>query len=130
VFGIFKRGGNVYTEIIPNAKKPTLQRVIRGKISLDSVIHTDGQRSYDGLVHGGYDKHFRVNHSNDEFANGSTHINGIESFWSFAKRRLTQFNGVHKHTFYVHLKETEFRFNHRNQNLYNVLLNRLREDPL
>jgi transposase-like protein len=71
VFGIFKRGGNVYTEIIPNAKKPTLQRVIRGKISLDSVIHTDGRRSYDGLVDGGYDKHFRVNHSNDEFANGS-----------------------------------------------------------
>lgn len=90
------------------------------------MIHSDGWRGYDGLVDVGYDKHYRVHHGRDEFANGSR----IGSFWSFAKRRLVQFNGVHKHTFYLHLKETEFRFNHRNQKLYKVLLNRLREDPL
>ena len=130
VFGIFKRQGKVYTEIVPDTKKKTLQRIIRGKISLDSSIHSDGWRSYDGLVDVGYDKHYRVKHGQDEFARGNQHINGIESFWSFAKRRLAQFNGVPKQKFYYHLKETEFRFNHRNKNLYNVLLQRLREDPL
>ncbi|MEO9884986.1 MAG: IS1595 family transposase, partial [Balneola sp.] len=53
-----------------------------------------------------------------------------ESFWSFAKRRLTQFNGVPKHTFLLHLKETEFRFNHRNTNLYKVLLTLFKKDPI
>ncbi|MCW9709278.1 IS1595 family transposase [Fodinibius salsisoli] len=130
VFGIFKRRGNVYTEIVPDAKKKTLQRVIRGKIDLRSVIHSDGWPGYNGLVDVGYDKHYRVKHGGDEFARGNQHINGIESFWSFAKRRLTQFNGVPKHTFFLHLKETEFRFNHRNNNLYNILLKLLREDPL
>ncbi len=130
VFGIFKRDGNVYTEIVPNARKKTLQRVIRGKVSLKSVIHSDDWRGYNGLVDVGYDKHFRVKHGEDEFANSDSHINGIESFWSYAKRRLTQFNGVPKHTFYLHLKETEFRFNHRNTNLYKVLLKHLRDDPL
>lgn len=130
VFGIFKRQGSVYTEIVPDARKKTLQRVIRGKIDPESIIHSDRWRGYDGLVDVGYDKHYRVNHSQDEFARGNRHINGIESFWSFAKRRLTQFNGIPKTHFYLYLKESEFRFNHRNHNLYSILLNKLREDPL
>jgi len=130
VFGIFKRNGHVYTEIVPDASKAALQKVIRGHVSIDSVIHSDGWRGYNGLVDLGYAKHFRVHHGQNEFARGSKHINGIESFWSYAKRRLVKFNGVPKHTFYLHLKETEFRFNHRNDNLYRVLLDLLRENPL
>ena len=58
----------------------------------------------------GYDKHFRVNHGNNEFARkGGVHINGIENFWSFTKRRLAKFNGVRKH-FELHLKESEWRY--------------------
>ena len=69
-------------------------------------------------------------HRENEFAVRSNHINGIEAFWSSAKRRLAKFNGVHHHTFYLHLKECEFRFNHRERNLYFVLLRLLREKPL
>jgi transposase-like protein len=112
VFGIFHRNGHVYTEIVPDAKKTTLQKAIRGRVSLASVIHSDGWRGYNGLVDVGYAKHLRVQHADDEFASDRSHINGIESFWSYAKRRLIQFNGVPAHTFYLHLKETEFRFNH------------------
>jgi transposase-like protein len=78
VFGIFKRNGSVYTEIVEDCKKRTLQRVIRGHVALDTVIHSDGWRGYDGLVDVGYSKHFRVLHSNNEFANEYSHINGIE----------------------------------------------------
>ena len=130
VFGIFKRGDNVYTEIVPYAPKASLSKVIRGLVSIDSVIHTDGWRGYNGLVDVGYSKHFRVHHGGNEFANGSRHINGIESFWSYAKRRLIKFNGVPKETFYLHLKETEFRFNNRQKNLYKILLKMLRKLPL
>ena len=130
VFGILKRGDRVWTQIVPEAKKRTLQRVIRGKVSLDSVIHSDGWVGYDGLVDVGFAKHLRVRHSENQFADRSNHINGIESFWSFAKHRLAQFKGVPKHTFYLHLKETEFRFNHRHQDPYKLLLRILREDPI
>ena len=34
VFGIFKRNGWVYTEIVPDCKKRTLQAIIRGKVGL------------------------------------------------------------------------------------------------
>ncbi|WP_426165941.1 IS1595 family transposase [Polaromonas sp. DSP2-3-2b2] len=130
VFGLLKRGQNVYTEIVPNASKAVLQAIIRGKADIASVIHTDRWRGYDGLVDVGFDKHLRVNHGNNEFARGSVHVNGIESFWSYAKRRLVQFNGVPRHTFYLHLKETEYRFNHRHQSLYHALLALLRSNPL
>ena len=98
---------------MPDYSKATLQGIIRGRVEPDTVIHSDGWRGYDGLVDIGFDKHLRVHHGENEFANGERHINGIESFWSYAKRRLAKFNGVSKHTFYLHLKETEFRFNHR-----------------
>ncbi len=129
VFGLLKRGGKVYTQIVPDAQKATLQAVIRGRVRLSSVVFTDKWRGYDGLVDVGYDKHFRVRHGQDEFVekgNPSNHINGIESFWSYAKRRLQQFNGVPKDQFYLFLKETEFRFNHRHDNLYLLLLRLLR----
>ena len=110
VFGIFERQGRVYTEVVPDCKKKTLQALILGKISLSSVIHSDGWRGYHGLVDVGYNRHVRVNHGKSEFSKGNgIHINGIESFWSFCKRRLAKFNGVKKN-FELHLKECEWRW--------------------
>lgn len=37
-----------------------------------------------------------ANHGDNEFACGNRHINGIESFWSYAKKRLIKFNGIDK----------------------------------
>ncbi len=130
VFGIYKRNGKVFTEIVPNVQRKTLQAIIHGRVSIETIIHSDGWRGYNGLVDLGYPKHFRVNHSADEFANDESNINGIESFWSYAKRRLQKFNGVKKDTFNLHLKECEYRFNHRNENLYRTLLTLLKKYPL
>ena len=130
VFGILERGGKVYTEIVPNCAQRTLQRIIRGKVKIDSVIHSDYWRGYTGLVDMGYKKHFRVNHGVNQFVQGRGHINGIESFWSFAKRRLEKFHGLPKSTFYYHLKECELRFNYRDQDLYKLMLKMIRKNPL
>lgn len=125
VFGLLKRNGKVYTQIVPDSSKSTLQAIIRGKVDVHSNLYTDGWRAYDGLVDVGYDKHFRVKHSENEFVNQTNHINGIESFWSFTKRRMAKFNGIKKDYFYLFLKESEFRFNNRNNNLFKTVLNLL-----
>ena len=126
VFGIFERNGRVYTEIVPDCKMKTLQEVIIGKVSLESVIYSDGWRGYNGLVDVGYSKHFRVNHGANEFARGQCHINGIESFWSFCKRRLAKFNGISKEYFDYHLKETEWRWMREPNELATELWNLIR----
>lgn len=110
VFGIYERSWRIYTEIVPDCQKARLQAIIRWRIDPSSVINTDGRRWYDGLVDIGYDKHFRVNHSKNEFSNKSwVHINWIEAYRSFSKRRLAKFNWV-KVNFYLHLKECERRY--------------------
>lgn len=130
VFGIYKRNGKVYTEIVPDVRKATLLQIVKGKVTKESIIHTDGFRSYDSIVHLGYQKHFRILHSDDKFAEGSNHINGIEGFWGYAKVRLSRFRGMSKNTFYLHLKECEFRFNYRNENLYSLLLKITKDNGL
>ena len=129
VFGIYQRNGHVYTEIVPDCSKVTLQAIIRGKVAAESVVNSDGWRGYNGLVDIGYG-HFRVDHGKDEFARGHAHVNGIEGFWGIAKVRLAKFRGMAKSTFYLHLKETEFRYNHRNDNIYKIVLSLLRKNPL
>jgi len=131
VFGLYKRDGKVYTEIVPDAKAKTLQAIIRGQADIESMIHTDAWRGYDGLVDMGYEKHYRVKHGKSEWSDGSgNHINGIESFWGYAKHRLTKFKGIPRDRFGLHLKETEFRFNHRGQDIYQFLLKEFRSHPL
>tara|TARA_B000000460_G_scaffold226175_1_gene180919 strand:- start:37 stop:717 length:681 start_codon:yes stop_codon:yes gene_type:complete len=130
VFGLLKRNGKVYTRIVPNCSRATLQAVIRGKVDFKSTIHSDGWKGYDGLVDLGYKKHHRVQHGNNEFANSKSHINGIENFWGIAKMRLAKFRGLSKFTFYLHLKECEFRFNHRGENMYQLLLKIIKKRPL
>ena len=50
VFGIKKRDGKVYTQIIKNASKAELKPIIKRLIEKDSTIYTDGWSSYDGLM--------------------------------------------------------------------------------
>lgn len=121
VFGIYERNGQVCTEIIPDCSTRTLRAVIRGKIDLKSTIYSDSWSGYSGLVDVGFDKHFRINHKKDEFSDcRGKHINGIESFWSFTKRRLAKFNGV-KINFNIHLKECEWRWNKSTEQLEDEL---------
>ena len=121
VFGLLKRDGKVFVSVVKNCSKEELLPIIQGHILEGSTVHSDGWKAYDGLILNGYD-HYRVHHSEDEFARGKSHVNGIESFWSFAKRRLAKFNGVASHKFNLYLKESEFRFNYRNKNFYDKML--------
>ena len=129
VFGLLKRAGKVFVTIVPNCSKEELLPIIQGKILEGSTIHTDGWRAYDGLVLNGYD-HYRVFHSNNEFTRGKSHVNGIEAFWSFAKRRLQKFNGLKDNKFLLHLKECEFRYNNRDKDLYKILLSIYRKNTM
>ena len=120
VFGVLKREGKVFVSIVPRCSREELLPIIQGKILEGSTIHTDGWKAYDGLILNGY-THYRVFHHENEFVRGKSHVNGIESFWSFAKRRLAKFNGLTDEKFILHLKECECRFYLRNENFANFM---------
>ncbi len=109
VFGLLKRGGKVYTAIIPNAKTETLLPIIQEKVEPDSIVYTDTFGAYNALDVSDF-HHRRINHSK-LFADKQNHINGIENFWNQAKRHMRKFNGIKPDHFYWFLKECEWRFN-------------------
>ena len=109
VFGLLKRGGKVYTKIIPAASSATLIPIIERKVVPDSIVYSDCWRAYNVLDVSEF-HHFRINHSK-LFAEQKNHINGIENFWNQAKRHMRKFNGVPKAHFPLFLKECEWRFN-------------------
>ena len=122
VFGIYQRDGRVYTEIVPNCSGATLQAIIEQIVSENAEINSDGWKGYDGLVDVGYDKHYRVNHSKDEFSDfKGHHVNGIENFWSFTKRRMQRKNGIRKTYFELFLKECEWRYNRNDEQMEHEL---------
>jgi transposase len=112
VFGLLKRGGRVYTKIIPDASSATLIPIIERKVIPDSIVYSDCWRGYNVLDVSEF-KHYRINHSR-LFADKKNHINGIENFWNQAKRHMRKFNGVPRQNFTLFLKECEWRFNNPN----------------
>ncbi|MDO5652291.1 MAG: IS1595 family transposase, partial [Moraxella sp.] len=99
--------------VVKDTKSATLMPIITSKIKPDSVVYTDSYKSYNVLDVSDF-KHFRVNHSNEftDKDNKHNHINGIENFWSQAKRILRKYNGIDKKNFHLFIKECEFRFNY------------------
>jgi len=100
------------------------------KTKAELVLRVLFIQGYNSLVDFGYKKHFRVHHGKNEFARGNSHINGIESFWDYAKNRLENFKVMGKSMFNLHLKDCEFRFNNRKQNISKIFLGIFRKASL
>lgn len=112
VLGILQRGGAVYCHLLRRNDARTLTPIVRLVVEDTATVYTDKWRGFTELKLDGY-THRDVNHSVEYVALDGSHINGIESFWSFAKRRLNKFNGIARTTLPLHIKECEFRYNNK-----------------
>lgn len=118
VFGLLERDGRVYTKVVYSLTAENLMEIIRKKTRKGSVYYTDSFKSYCSLKR--YGKHHRINHQKTfgiSTRKYKSHINGIEGFWSYTKHGLYQYRGVSRANFPLYLKEMEYRYNHRKQNL-------------
>ncbi len=129
-FGIYRRNDKIFTEFAPSGTRRLLQNHQRHGANVSELVSTEGWKGYDGLVDMNQTRLYRMNTTDAQTGEVTNTMNAVDSFWSYAKRRMVQFNGIHKHTFYLHLKETEFRFNYRRDNVYRTLLKMLRTTPL
>jgi transposase-like protein len=126
VIGIFQRGESIYTGFVLEGNGKSQPENGRSRIEPDDILRPDAWRGYDGLA-GEAD---RSPPGAKSGKNGGKDLSGIRTFRSYARRRLAKFRGVPGSTFYLHLKECEFRFNCRNRSVYLVVLKLLREKPL
>ena len=131
VFGLLERGGRVSVTVIRDIAARTLLDLTVRTVKRGSLVYTDRYRGYDTLMCCGY-RHLRVDHGRDDarrfarkFSGRRVHINGLEGFWSFAKGKLYKYHGVSPERFPLYLFEMEFRYNHRGQDLFRLILDAL-----
>lgn len=56
------------------------------------------------------------------FKKGRHDADEIDFFWKLLKMRIVKMRGLQASSLYLHVKETEFRYNNRNKELYEILL--------
>jgi len=119
VFGILERNGKVQVTVVPNVTAETLVGLTVKTVRRGSIVYTDKFGSYNSLMFCGY-RHLKIDHSK-RFSCGKVYINGLEGFWSWAKERLIKHHGISKENFPLYLKELEFRYNNRNNDIFEIV---------
>lgn len=130
VFGILCRGGKVWAEVVPDTKAKTLLPLVSQRVRRGSVVCSDTWRSYTGIAAKGY-VHRIVEHGKHEYSDGKgNHINGLEGFWGYLKRRLAAKGGIRRERLPLYLAEYVWRYNHRSYSVQaqtNTILNLLEQ---
>lgn len=123
VFGILEKKGLVFVKVVPNVRAETALGLTVKKVRRGSIVYTDKFQIYDALMFCGY-RHLKIDHGK-HFSQGRVYINGLEGFWSWAKERLIKHHGVAPRTFSYYLKELEFRYNNRKNDLFTKIVQQL-----
>jgi len=123
VFGILERGGKVRVELLKDIQVEKLLEMKIKKIKRGSLIYTDKFRNYSSLVMYGFYR--KITDSDKRFSNSKVYIDDIEGFWSYAKEKLMKYHGFEPNRFPLYLKEMEFRYNNRQNDLYDKILQSL-----
>ena len=113
VFGILCRNGKVWAEVVPDVEAETLLSRLNKQVLTGTTVCSDTFRSYTGVAANGY-IHRLVSHEQQQYSDGhGNHINGLEGFWGYLKRRLAAKGGIRKERLPLYLAEYVWRYNHR-----------------
>jgi transposase len=129
-YGFFRFNGNILVDLLHNVDKTSIQELQRAKLlngSSDNGI-AEELKKYHAIADFDGWRLYRIDTSNT--VNGKSHVDDISVFWGNTKSRLLKFRGLNKNTMYLHIKECEFRYNYRNDDINTVLLNIIYKRPL
>ncbi len=130
IFGIYKQDAHVFTEILPDVSRSMIQAIARGRSVLETVGSAERIRRFNGVVDLGQYRLYHLGNHHHEAEAGKSTLDDVDGFWGLTKHRLAKFKGLNRNTAYLHLKECEFRYNNRHEEIYTVLLNLLKTFPL
>ena len=120
LFGINKQNNMIHIYHIPYEMHKTIRNHIKGKstqkISNIATIH------YHSILDFTHKKHYNLI-IEDKIVDTSF-------FWGYIKMRLMRFRGISSDSIYLHLKECEYRYNNRDEDLYKLMLKIIRQAPL
>ena len=108
----------MWAEIVPDVEAKTLIPLIKQRVKPGSTVCSDTGRSYTGIAAKGYVLRL-VEHGKGEYSDKKVnHINGLEGFWGYLKRKLAAKGGIRKERFPFYLAEYVWRYTHRNMSVH------------
>ena len=129
-YGIFRSEQSIYTKQILNIDNNWLNNWVRGKMTVEkSVVEANDLHIYEAVVDFSRTKLYRVNLPSLAIK-GKSRIDEIDLFWGILKSRIVKFRGLNTGTVYLHVKESEFRYNHRNADLFSIIHSLIQKRPL
>jgi transposase len=123
IMGMKQRGGPMRNVVIPNVRRVTLQPIIEKHVEKGAFVSTDELHSYRLLESHGY-QHGTVRHAIQQYADGDTHVNTVESFWGTFKRSVRSTH-IHISKKYLELYLGEFAFRASNSVKRNAMFDLL-----
>lgn len=130
VFGILERverEGAVFVDYLPDMTPGDLLHFnLHFSLPLSrlgAIVYSDRYQRYQTLVTCGSDLLAR------RFVEVAGRVPAVEprreGFWPYARERLVRFHGVTARKFPLYLKELEFRYNHRNEDILPIILEKV-----
>jgi len=130
-YGIFKGDHSIHTDKMGNIDVQWLYDWLKGKVEGDKeIIEKHRLHVYSGIADFNNVRLYRINGAMPNLSRGKSHIDEIDMFWGMLKSRLIKFRGLNSSTLYLHVKETEFRYNYRDIDLFELLMEILHKRPL
>lgn len=123
VYGILRRDGLVFIDLVPGFQAETLFHFHMNfhlkLIRTGNLVYTDRYKDYDALIFCGNDSlPYEIIRRYDE----PPHIDAVnDEFWEYAQSRIKRFRGISCQRFPLYLKELEFRFNNRDKSISEIL---------
>jgi transposase len=130
-YGIFKNDDSIHTDKIANIDAEWMYDWLKGKTEGErDIIEKYRLHVYNGIADFNSIRLYRINEPVPGITRSKSHIDEIDIFWGMLKSRLIKFRGLNSGTLYLHVKETEFRYNYRGNDLFEMLMEILHKRPL
>ena len=121
VFGVLERSGWIFIDLVSGMQAETVFHFNHSFhlpiIKAGAILYTHRYRHYNALVLCGDDSlPYEYIRRHDQ-----VHLIKESPFWKFMGPHLRRFKGISPRRFPLYLNELEFRFNYRNNDLFDTL---------
>jgi transposase-like protein len=125
VLGMIEREGKIILKVLEKAYGKEIKPFVKSKVAQDSTIITDGFGAFFGLD-SNFKSYIILNHSQNKQKINQFNTATLEGFWILLKRAIIgQYHKITKDHLQEYLNELAFKYNYKNTNMFNLLLNNL-----
>lgn len=122
MFGLAERKGKIDISMVDGLSIEAVLREQPRFVKQGAIIFTGPFREYDGLILW----RFRLPAgAARRLPKGKPTLDGLHGFWGFARSKLSRFHRTSDQDLYYFLTELAFRYEHRNQALFDELISRV-----